>query len=165
MITLILTVGLPGSGKSTFLKNRIAKEGGIRVSRDDIRFSILKDGEDYFAHETEVFNTFIKTIQTAIDTGAEEKIYVDATHLSKAGRTQLLDNLDLYNVDKIEILYFDIPLLTCLRRNEQRRGIGRTYVPKGVIRRMSAQMEAPKLKENYTYNKIWIVNEGGEING
>lgn len=45
MAKLIITRGLPGSGKSTWALDRIAKFGGqiIRVNRDDIRASIHGD--------------------------------------------------------------------------------------------------------------------------
>ena len=38
---LILMVGCPGSGKSTWLKNN-KQEDAVVVSRDEIRFKILK---------------------------------------------------------------------------------------------------------------------------
>lgn len=41
--------GAPGSGKSTWCRNHGVSK--YRVSRDEIRFSVLKDGEDYFSHE------------------------------------------------------------------------------------------------------------------
>ena len=43
--------GVPGSGKTTWVKEQIAKRGGVHCSRDEVRFAMLKDGEDYFAHE------------------------------------------------------------------------------------------------------------------
>ena len=42
-----LTVGIPASGKSTFIRNRINQYGGVCISRDEVRFSMLKDGEEY----------------------------------------------------------------------------------------------------------------------
>lgn len=61
--TLFIMVGLPGSGKSTFLKRRAhefttSRCGYTVVSRDAIRFSLLSDTDDYFAKENEVFKKF-----------------------------------------------------------------------------------------------------------
>ena len=44
-------VGAPGAGKSTFIKNNKDKLcGSVNiVSRDEIRFSLLKDGDEYFS--------------------------------------------------------------------------------------------------------------------
>ena len=65
MKVLYLLCGPSGSGKSTFAKledskRKLVGENCLIISRDIIRFSLLKDGEDYFAHEKEVFNIFIK---------------------------------------------------------------------------------------------------------
>ena len=49
-----LLSGIPGSGKTSWAKKRIEEHGGIHCSRDEIRFSVLEDDEDYFAHEDEV---------------------------------------------------------------------------------------------------------------
>ena len=78
-ITLYLGCGPSGCGKSTELKRRLNETGGVYISRDVVRFNLLKDNEDYFAKEDEVFNDFCELIQQAID---EEKpiIYIDATH-------------------------------------------------------------------------------------
>ena len=56
---VFLICGIPGSGKSTWVRDRIAKYGGHHISRDEIRFELLeKHGGDYFTHETAVISTF-----------------------------------------------------------------------------------------------------------
>ena len=47
---LIIMCGAPGSGKSTYIEKHFISFPGYTkvVSRDQIRFSILKDDEDYF---------------------------------------------------------------------------------------------------------------------
>ena len=55
---LYVMIGVPGSGKSTFIKNN-KKEKDIYVSRDQIRFKYLKEGEPYFTHEKQVFKEFL----------------------------------------------------------------------------------------------------------
>ena len=44
MKTIWLLCGTPGSGKSTWAKSQIEKNGGIWISRDVIRFEIIEDG-------------------------------------------------------------------------------------------------------------------------
>ena len=45
-------VGIPGSGKSTWAKARCKNNPhAAYISRDEIRFSLLKDEEEYFAKE------------------------------------------------------------------------------------------------------------------
>ena len=50
---LYLMMGVAGSGKSTYAKN-ILKDGDIYISRDEIRYSLLTEEDDYFAKENEV---------------------------------------------------------------------------------------------------------------
>ena len=53
MPTLYVMSGMPGSGKTHYCKEH--KNDGIHVSRDAIRFALLEDGDNYFAHENEVY--------------------------------------------------------------------------------------------------------------
>ena len=60
MATLYVLCGIPGSGKSHFCKNH--KDDAVHVSRDAIRFALLEDDDDYFAHEDEVYEIFWEKI-------------------------------------------------------------------------------------------------------
>lgn len=154
--TLYISCGIPGSGKTTFL-NKIKKENEIIVSRDDIRFSLLKEGEEYFSHEKEVFNNFTTTITEYINSGYN--VYADATHLNKISRDKLLNALTLKKCSpsSIEAIFFDIPLETCLERNEKRKGT-KTYVPRGIIRRMFSSLEEP-----VEFSTYWSIDENENI--
>ena len=45
-------MGIPGSGKSTFVrKRRDIFDNPIVISRDKIRFSLLEEGDEYFSKE------------------------------------------------------------------------------------------------------------------
>ena len=132
--------GVPGSGKTTWVKEQIAKRGGVHCSRDEVRFAMLKDGEDYFAHENEVWSKWIGQVNKAITNPDVENVYVDATHLNDTARTKVIKALAEGNYQLIVVI-FDIPLETCLEQNELRRGDGRAYVPKSVIRRMHASFQ------------------------
>ena len=105
---LYLMMGVPGSGKSTYVKN-ILKYGDIYVSRDEIRYSLLTEEDDYFAKENEVIKLFIQTIDEAlVNEDYQGSVYADATHLSPKGRAQILNQLK--NKDKVSVIYLDIPL-------------------------------------------------------
>ena len=151
---LYIMMGLPGSGKSTFLKNYIKPlDNSIIVSRDEIRFSLLKEGEDYFSHEEEVKNILWKAINKALSENKD--VYVDQTSLNKKSRKLLLKNINLNNCEKISLLWCDIPLSCCLENNETRKGT-KAFVPKGAIRRMNAQLEPPCFSEGFDF--IYIYN-------
>lgn len=155
---LWLMCGIPGSGKSTWVQKQIERIGGVVVSRDAIRFKLLKDDEDYFAHEDEVIKQFLTTTQDCIDNPTIENIFVDATHLTTAARHQTLDKLNIPKEVELNCVVFDVPLNVALQRNNQRSG--RAFVPRSVIRRMNCQKEYPTVEENF--NHIICVNENGE---
>ena len=50
MSTVYLLCGVPASGKSTYCKNNVPKDA-VYVSRDVIRFSMVKPNEPYFSKE------------------------------------------------------------------------------------------------------------------
>ena len=157
MKELILMMGVPGSGKSTYARN-ILKYGDIYVSRDEIRYSMLTDEDDYFAKENEVIKTFIQYIDEAlIDTQYQGKVYADATHLSPKSRAQVLNQLK--NKNKVSVIYLDIPLNVILARNAQREG--RALVPENVVRRMYKSIILPTKAEGI--EKLITIDENQEV--
>ena len=134
---LVMVCGVPGSGKTTWIKEQQKKFGGIHISRDEIRFSMVLETDEYFSRETEVFEVFIEKIQQAID-NEEEIVYIDATHISRAARAKVLDRLSLndYYLTYVEFL---TPYDVCIKQNNKRTG--RAKVPENVIRRMYWQRD------------------------
>ena len=147
---LIVMVGPPGCGKTTFIKNQSLK--GNHISRDKIRFSLLEDGETYFGKEDLVFKEYVKQIQESLDAGC--RTYADATHLNEKSRNKLLDNLNLKNVD-IYMVVFDTPLKECLERNSHREGKER--VPESALKRMYLSKTNPKGDQKYRYKEVYEV--------
>ena len=154
---LYLMMGVAGSGKSTYAKN-ILKYGDIYVSRDEIRYSLLTDEDDYFAKENEVIRTFIESIDKSLV--MEEycgDVYADATHLSPKSRAQVLNQLK--NKDKVSVIYLDIPLNIILERNAQRKG--RALVPENVVRRMYNSIILPTKEEGI--EELIIIDENQNV--
>ena len=153
--TIWLLSGLPGSGKSTWARQKITENGGVWCSRDEVRFSIVKEDEEYFSHENEVFNTWIKQINEALENPEVENVYIDATHLNDKSRNKVLNRLTKnIDIEKIINVLFLTPLETCLERNKQRSG--RAVVPEEVIRNMAKTFQIP---ERYP---VLFIKEGGE---
>lgn len=154
MSKLILMCGVPGSGKSTWVRNNFPDI--TPVSRDAIRFEILDErGGVYFAYEDEVFEKFIQQIIGSLM--VDEITIADATHLNTKSRAKVLREVAKF-ADEIEAVVMDVHLETALERNNKREG--RAFVPCGVIRRMYSQMEAPTAEEGFT--KITFIREDEE---
>lgn len=152
--TLYMLAGIPGSGKSYFGRE-FAQEHNIEyVSRDEIRFSLLKDGEDYFSHETDTWNMFIAAIRMALDTTGS--CVADATHTTRSGRKKLLNALRR-DVD-VHILYMNTPLPLCLSRNATRNGYAN--VPEDVICKMYYAQQYPAYEENSAFKEITYITKG-----
>lgn len=161
--TVYITSGAPGAGKTYFVDTRIDALGGKHISRDKIRLSLLSPGDYYFKNEHKVFKTFIEQIQKEINKPRGEKdIYIDATHLNYNSRAKVLKNLNLGNVEKIIVLWFNIPLETLLKRNIID---GKERVPASAIETMAGSMDKP---HRFEYNtclpyEVWRIDEEGWI--
>ena len=151
MSKLIMMVGIPGSGKSTWIKKQFPEV--TPVSRDAIRFEMLKDGEDYFAHEDEVFESFIHQIIGSLV--VDEVTIADATHLNRKSRAKVLNRVRKF-ANEIEAVVIDVPLEVAFSQNDKREG--RAWVKHGIIRRMWFSMELPAKEEGF--DKITIIRKG-----
>ena len=150
MKNLYVLCGIPGCGKSTFIEKHMVSFGGTTnvVSRDEIRFSLVAENEEYFSKETQVFEKFIEKIKDSLEN--YDNTIVDATHINKSSRSKLLNalNSSLKNDDiLVNAIVLKVDLKTALDRNEGRTG--RAYVPRGAIRRMFNQFTVPTCEEGF----------------
>ena len=155
MSVLYILCGIPGSGKSTWARKQVEDYGTDKlawISRDKIRFNLVKPDEEYFSRENEVISIFVDEIQKAIDNGTPF-VLADATHLNRKNRLQLLNQLVLNNTS-VRYVYFDVPLSVALERNSKRQG--RERVPDSVIEKMYYSFSKPAA------NTIVIDENGNE---
>lgn len=151
--TLFVLIGAPASGKSTWAMEYLTSmdETVLWVSRDKIRFSIIKENEDYFAQEKLVYSSFINTIKEGLKT--HDTVIADATHITAGSRKKLFKALG-DSIKDVEVIAMVVKTdyKTALARNAQRHG--REYVPPCVLESMYESFTIPTLEEGF--NQIWI---------
>lgn len=155
MPILYIMCGPSGCGKTTYIENSDALAHCIHVSRDEIRYSIIKDDDDYFSHEKEVFRVFISSIVELLKEGYD--VVADATHLNEFSRRKLTQAIDIYTTDyKIIYVVFNVDVETCVARNAQRTG--RANVPEDIVRSMCRNFRRPTKDEDERIIDIIEVN-------
>jgi predicted kinase len=137
-VKLIITVGLPGSGKSTYL----ARLGVNAISSDEIRRLITDDPLDQ-SMNARIFATVRYLVRQRMAAG-RPVTYVDATHLTPWERKPYVRLAQRHGCT-LEALFFDIPLETCMARNQTRGRI----VPEEAIRKMARRLVPPSKKEGF----------------
>lgn len=123
---MILTRGIPGSGKTSWAKDQ---EGFIRINRDDIRamlFSVILYSRDQEEQVTVIQHGAIKA---ALKAG--QNIIVDDTNLNNKFVRQLMKIAQAYGAE-VEFKDFTyVPLEVCIRRDASRdRVVGAEVITK-----------------------------------
>lgn len=136
--TVHLTIGLPASGKSTWLRDHHVEA----LSTDHLRVLLLDDIHDQsnpaLIHET---CRYLLEVRLCL---SRPVTYVDATNLVAEYRRPFLRTAQAHGAT-VEALWFDTPLEVCLERNRARQ----RRVPEDVIREMAARLDPPTLEEGF----------------
>jgi predicted kinase len=136
---IILMVGLPGSGKSTWLERR-----GVNALSSDWVRQVLSDDMTNQGIHARVFQTLRYLLRHRLAIGRPES-YVDATHLTPEERRPYILMARRHGCD-VEAVFFDVPLEICRQRN---LGRGRV-VPEEAMQMMAAKLQPPSLDEGFT---------------
>ena len=141
---LVVTVGLPSSGKTSWVDDFIGENQGQTIdviSSDKIREEVFNDIEDQ-NHNSEVFDLMKRRTKESLSQG-HVAIY-EATNISSKRRRALLNELNKY-YDKAICLFKYKRLIACQIDNEKRD----REVPSDVIDRMYRNFEIPHKNEGF----------------
>ena len=135
---IVLLIGLPGSGKSTWA----AAQGWNALSSDALRLLLSDNIANQNIHGR-VFAAIRYLLRQRLRIGCAINC-IDATHLTRAERRPYF-GLARWHHAVVEAVYFDVPFSTVLARNRTRS----RQVPETAIARMAARLEPPQWEEGY----------------
>lgn len=156
MRKLIVGIGIPGSGKTTILKNFAEKNNYAYICPDDIRLEISGDVYDRSKNK-EVWIEAKRRAAKEFDKG--NAIVFDATFANPKERKEFLNSARENGVDKIEGLFVDVPLEIAKERNLNRK----RNVPESDIDRMNMNIRKfpPEIADGF--DALFTLDEDGKL--
>jgi predicted kinase len=141
---VVLAIGLPGSGKSSWFK----RHNVVPLSSDMVR-SLLFDDVREQRFQDLVFSNLRSMLKARL-IAKRPMNYVDATNLTPQERQHWIKLAKDYQYE-VHAVFFDVPLEVCLERHQR----GDRMVPEDVMRRMAAKLKPPAFEEGIA--KITVV--------
>ena len=146
---VVLAIGLPGSGKTTWYKRR-----GVTPLSSDLLRSLLFDDISEQRYQGLVFSTLRSLLRARLIAKMPWN-YVDATNLSAHERKQWIKMAKSFGYE-VQAVFFDVPLAVCLERNAKRD----RQVSDEVMHKMAERLKPPTFKEGF--EKITVVRVKGQ---
>lgn len=142
--TVVLAIGLPGSGKSSWFKRH-----SIHPLSSDLLRELLFDDAQEQRFQDLVFSNLRSMLKARL-VARRPMNYVDATNLTPHDRHSWIKLAKDYGYD-VQGLFFDVPVEVCMERH-QRRG---RAIPEDIMRKMAGKLKPPTFEEGFS--KITVV--------
>ena len=149
---VVLSIGLPGSGKSTWFK----RHNILPLSSDMVRILLFDDVTEQ-RYQDLVFSTLRSMLRARL-LARRPWNYVDATNLSPHERRSWVKLAHDFGYEA-HAVFFDVPPEVCIERNRRRE----RNVPEDVMQRMANKLRPPKFEEGFA--KITVVRLKGKGEG
>lgn len=130
--TILATVGLPASGKSSWARQMQAKWPSFKILNKDQLRAMLDSGQYSPANEQFIRRVRLDILRTILTDGFSA--IVDDTNLNPSARIELIELAAELSAAYVEVPFTDIPFEECVARDSQRTGSACVGV--GAIRRM-----------------------------
>jgi predicted kinase len=141
---VVLAVGLPGSGKSSWFKRH-----NITPLSSDMLRSLLFDDANEQRFQDLVFSNLRSMLKARL-IARRPMSYVDATNLTSHDRHSWIKLAKDFGYE-VHAVFFDVPTEVCLERNQKRHRV----ITEEVLRRLAAKLQQPKFEEGFA--KITVV--------
>ena len=152
MTELVMLVGIPTSGKSTFAKTLLSQpywSNAVILSTDNYIEKIAKECNKTY---NEIFDDVIPDatreleLQMSMAKDKGKDIIYDQTNLSKKTRKNKLSKIPSFY--RRTAVYFQVSLEEALERNKHREG---KFIPESILKRMYHQFEIPTYAEGFDF--------------
>ena len=141
---VVLAIGLPGSGKSSWFKRH-----NIRPLSSDLLRELLFDDAEEQRFQDLVFSNLRSMLKARL-IAKRPMSYVDATNLTPHDRASWIKLAKDYGYD-VHGVFFDVPLEVCMERHLRRSRV----VSEDIMRKMAAKLKAPTFDEGFS--KLTVV--------
>ncbi len=141
---VVLAIGLPGSGKSSWFKRH-----NITPLSSDMLRALLFDDPTEQRFQDLIFSNLRSMLKARL-IAHRPMNYVDTTNLTPHDRHSWIKLAKDFGFE-VQAVFFEVPLEVCLERNQKRERV----VPEEIMRRFAEKLKPPSFEEGFS--KITVV--------